>query len=64
MMDDKTELRKIVIELFENREHQQCWFADDGDCANWDTCDSECPIVRLRQAAGIEGNAEGSLPPA
>lgn len=57
-------IREIVIELFERREYEPCWFLPDGegDCANWTTCDHGCPLVQLREAAGIRGTEDGSIP--
>tara|TARA_R100001086_G_scaffold146208_1_gene77302 strand:- start:436 stop:690 length:255 start_codon:yes stop_codon:yes gene_type:complete len=63
------ELRSAVIEIFERREYSPCWYSgesnsDDpyGDCANWTTCVPHCPIVKLREMAGIEGRKDGTVP--
>lgn len=55
-------LYQITKEIFENREYSPCWFVSDGDCANWETCLPSCPIVQLREKAGIEGTKDGSVP--
>ena len=67
------ELREIVTELFEHREYAECWFPDYrgfedawgndlvGDCGNWDNCSDDCPIVKLRTAAGIKPTDHGGV---
>jgi len=67
----RPELRSAVIEIFERREYSPCWYSgelnsDDpyGDCANWTDCPAHCPLVKLRDAAGIDGRDDGSLPSA
>ncbi len=67
----RAELRSSVIEIFERREYSPCWYSgesnsDDpyGDCANWTDCQPQCPIVKLRELAGIDGRDDGSVPKA
>jgi hypothetical protein len=71
---DKTELTKILVLIFENRNYARCWFSD-GDCANWFTpeeitegmdeesvgCTNTCPIVMLRNMLGVFPTEDGSI---
>lgn len=61
-MSEKS-LKPIVIEIFERREYATCWFNADTDCANWTGCHSSCPLVRLREMAGIEPREDGEIFP-
>lgn len=66
-------LRIMVAELFEQRELEQCWFPDTmsfldawGDtrvreCGNWEECDDRCPLVLLRELAGIKPTDHGGV---
>lgn len=55
------QLRPIVIEMFECREYAPCWFDSDSDCANWTGCNPDCPLVKLREMAGIEPREDGDI---
>jgi len=66
-MDD-TDFRKAVrlcvIELYERDEYRPCGYAnDDGDCANWDYCQSMdlCPLARLAKLVGIVPQTDGGV---
>jgi hypothetical protein len=63
MNEEQAKLRAYVVDLYEHREHEQCWYDPDFDvdCANWINCDHSCPIVKLREMAGIEGTEDGSI---
>lgn len=58
----KAELYDVVVELYEFREFERCWYADPSsdsacECANWPLhygCVPECPLVVLREACGME----------
>lgn len=65
--DLRATIRECVREIYGRMELKPCWYSsgdvdDDGDCANWSNCLPECPIVRLRTLAGIEGQDDGNLP--
>ncbi len=69
----QAELIPIVKDLFEHREYSPCWYPDYrgfedawgndqiGDCGNWDNCDPDCPIAKLRDAAGIRPTDHGGV---
>ncbi len=60
-MMEKEQLKRMVIQIFEHREYAPCWFEKDTDCANWTGCNSTCPLVQLREAAGIEPRDDGNI---
>lgn len=66
-------VRACVLALYAGRDVDECWYTsgrgddDWGDCANWPVgpdkgCRPECPIVRLRELAGIQGQDDGNAP--
>jgi hypothetical protein len=58
---EQEQLKRTVIEIFERREYAPCWFDGDSDCANWTGCNTDCPLVKLREAAGIEPREDGNI---
>lgn len=61
------DLFEITRELFERRDLSECWFGDSGetgyggDCGNWEICDPSCPLVRLRELAGVLPTNDGTV---
>jgi hypothetical protein len=59
----KAVLKRLVEGIFEMREYAPCQYQDSGgdtgDCANWKTCPSECPLRQLANLAGIKGRNDG-----
>ena len=63
-MTDK-ELRRAVVEIYEQREWASCWFVGDdgdvGDCGNWPTCTDQCPLKRLGLLVGLVPQEDGGI---
>ncbi len=58
----QNELRSIYEDIMEMLEDGPCHHDrsdDPGDCANWDDCQADCALVRLRRLAGVPAGLAG-----
>jgi hypothetical protein len=59
------QLLRAVLDIYEAREYERCWFVDDdgdiGDCGNWPTCTGDCPLKRLGLVVGLAPQEDGGI---
>jgi hypothetical protein len=56
-------LPKLVKDIYELRDCNECWYAnedgDHGDCGNWPECSIDCPLRILGELAGLVPQEDG-----